>query len=343
MAERREVSGTVPARPETGSRGPEPGAGTESVPSIPDADPAAERVGRFRSRRAQDRIAQIVFLLPAVVYMVLFFGYPIVKNFVMAFQKYSTATFYTGEAPWVGLANYRAVVTSSVFSKALVNTVLFTAGSIAGQFAIGLALAIFFRRRFPFGGVLRSLVLLPWLIPLIVSGAVWRWILDKDNGALNRFLAATHVATGHPGWLTSTSLALVAVIMVNIWIGIPFNLAILYGGLQDIPEELYEAAALDGASGWQRFRYVTWPLLRPVVNVVLVLGVVYTIKVLDVILGLTDGGPANASQTIATQSYHLSFVQFDFGQGAAMGNILIAISLLFAIIYLRANRRAVDE
>jgi multiple sugar transport system permease protein len=327
MAEFQQVS----ARPETGSRG-----------QPPDSRPP-EPVGRFGSRKARDRLAQVLFLLPAVAYMVVFFGYPIVKNFTMAFQHYSTATFYTGEAPWVGLDNYKAVVTSSVFSKALVNTVLFTAGSIVGQFVIGLSLAVFFRRRFPLSNVLRSLVLLPWLIPLIVSGAVWRWILDKDNGALNRFLADTHIATGHPGWLTDTSLALVAVIMVNIWIGIPFNLAILYGGLQDIPEDLYEAAALDGASGWQRFRYVTWPLLRPVVNVVLVLGVVYTIKVLDLILGLTGGGPANASQTIATQSYHLSFVQFDFGQGAALGNILIVISLLFAIIYLRANRRAVDE
>ena len=297
----------------------------------------------WQSHRFQKRAAQVLFLAPAVIYMVAFFGYPIVKNFVMGFQEYTTSTFYTGEAPWIGFANYSEVVSSPVFSKAMLNTVLFTVGSIAGQFAIGLALAVFFQRRFPLNRVLRSLVLLPWLIPLIVSGAVWRWILDKDNGALNRFLAAIGVATDHPGWLTSTSLALVAVILVNIWIGIPFNLTILYGGLQDIPADLYEAASLDGASGWQRFRYLTWPLLRPVVSVVLVLGVVYTIKVLDLILGLTGGGPANASQTIATQSYRLSFTEFNFGQGAALSNILIAISLVFAIFYLRANRRAVDE
>jgi multiple sugar transport system permease protein len=332
---------------DTASSGPAPRGTTAAHPPAPppmrpDRD-ATARVRILASHRSRERLAQLLFLVPAAVYMVAFFGFPVVKNFLMAFQKYSTSTFYTGEAPWVGLDNYRAVVSSSVFSRALLNTALFTAGSIAGQFIIGLALAVFFRRRFPLNGLLRSLLLLPWLIPLIVSGAVWRWILDKDNGALNRFLAAIHVATDHPGWLTSTSLALVAVIMVNIWIGIPFNLTILYGGLQDIPDDLYEAAALDGATGWQRFRYVTWPLLRPVVSVVLVLGVVYTIKVLDLILGLTGGGPANASQTIATQSYHLSFVQFDFGQGAALGNILIAISLLFAIIYLRANRRAVDE
>src|SRR3954469_12050116 len=296
-----------------------------------------------RPSRRRQRTLELLFLAPAVAYLLLFFGYPIVKNVVMGFQHYTSATFFTGVAPWVGLDNYSQVIHSDVFSKAVVNTFLFTAGSIAGQFTIGLAIALYFQKNFPLSGVLRSLLLLPWLIPLIVSSAIWRWILDEDNGALNRILAGLHLVSSNPGWLTSTSLALIAVMMVNIWIGIPFNTTILYGGLQDIPEELYEAASLDGASGWQRFRYVTWPMLRPVVSVVLVLGVVYTIKVLDVILGRTGGGPANASQTIATQSYHLSFVEFDFGQGAALGNILIAISLLFAVIYLRANRRAVDE
>ena len=342
MAEHRHVSNAAPPASGPGDGGTRT-ARRPSSPPVPPAGEAPERVSRSHSRHWQDRIALWGFLAPAVIYMVAFFGYPIVKNFLMAFQEYTTTTFYTGEAPWVGFDNYQEVVSSPVFSKAMLNTVLFTVGSIAGQFVIGLGLAVFFRRRFPFNGVLRSLILLPWLIPLIVSSAVWRWILDQDNGALNRFLAAIGVTTENPGWLTSTSLALGAVILVNIWIGIPFNLTILYGGLQDIPEDLYEAASLDGAGGWQRFRYVTWPLLRPVVSVVLVLGVVYTIKVLDIILGLTGGGPANASQTIATQSYHLSFVEFDFGQGAALGNILIAISLVFAIFYLRANRRAVDE
>src|SRR3954454_9431904 len=294
---------------------------------------------RRRSPRRRQRTLELLFLAPAVIYLLLFFGYPIVKNVVMGFQHYTSATFFTGVAPWVGLDNYSAVIHSDVFSKALVNTLLFTVGSIAGQFTIGLALAEYFQRNFPLSGVLRSLLLLPWLIPLIVSSAIWRWILDEDNGVLNRALSGLPLV-GHPGWLTSTSLALVAVILVNIWIGIPFNMTILYGGLQDIPEELYEAAALDGATGWRAFRHITWPLLRPVVNVVLVLGVVYTLKVLDIILGLTRGGPANATQTIATQSYHLSFTEFDFGQGAALGNILIVISLVFAVFYLRASRRS---
>jgi multiple sugar transport system permease protein len=303
--------------------------------------------GRLRwrgsSARRRQRLLELSFLLPAVTYLLLFFGYPVLKNVVMGFQHYTISTFYTGQAPWVGLSNYTEVIHSAIFGKAVLNTVLFTVGSIAGQFTLGLAIAVYFHRHFPLSGVLRSLLLLPWLIPLIVSSTIWRWILDQDHGALNRILAGSHLAGGRPGWLTSTSLALIACILVNIWIGIPFNTTILFGGLQDIPEELYEAAALDGATGWRAFRHVTWPLLRPVVNVVLVLGVVYTLKVLDIILGLTGGGPANATQTLATQSYHLSFVEFDFGQGAALGNILIVVSLAFALLYLRANRRALDE
>lgn len=303
------------------------------------ATPARPR----KVRHGRERTFQWLFLLPAIVYMLLFFGYPVVKNVTMSFQDYTSSTFFTGLAPWVGVRNYSAVVGMPVFPKALINTALFTVGSIVGQFVLGMALAVFFRNRFPLSGVLRSLLLLPWLLPLIVSSAIWKWILDTDSGALNQFLRGVGLISTNVPWLTSTSVALLAVIGVNIWIGIPFNVTILYGGLQDIPEDLYEAGALDGATGWKAFRTITWPLLRPVVSVVLVLGVVYTIKVLDIILGLTNGGPANATQTIATQSYLLSFGQFEFGQGAALGNILIVISLVFAFLYLRATRRAVDE
>jgi multiple sugar transport system permease protein len=304
--------------------------------------PAQPRRGGVAGGRRQ-RVVQLAFLLPVTVYLVPFFGYPVVKNLVMGFQHYTTKTFFTGSAPWAGWANYATVIHASVFRRTVVDTVLFTVASIIGQFLIGLAIACFFSRRFPLSGVLRSLLLLPWLIPLIASSAVWRWILDQDDGALNRFLRIVHLSNGHLGWLTGTTLALVAVIGVNIWIGIPFNTALLYGGLRNIPQELYEAAELDGATGWRAFRYITWPLLRPVVNVTVVLGVVYTLKVLDLILGLTGGGPANATQTLATESYHLSFVTFDFGAGAAMSNILIAVSLVFAFAYLYAIRRGNEE
>ncbi|WP_406502229.1 carbohydrate ABC transporter permease [Streptomyces sp. NBC_00500] len=290
--------------------------------------------------RLWEPLAQWMFIVPAAAYLLLFFGYPIVKNIVMSFQQYTTTTFYTGAAPFVGLQNYAKILSSDLFSKALLTTVLFTAGSLVGQFVLGLGFALFFQRRFPLGRVLRSLLLLPWLLPLVVSATTWRWMLDPDTGVVNHALRGLHLSSSGIPWLTDTSQALVSVILINIWVGIPFNTTILYGGLQDIPTHLYEAAKLDGAGPLASFRHVTWPLLRPVVSVVLVLGVVYTVKVLDIILVVTGGGPANATETIATQSYELSFQQFEFGRGAAMSNVLIVISLAFALVYLRANRRA---
>ncbi|MFF9671151.1 carbohydrate ABC transporter permease [Streptomyces eurythermus] len=293
--------------------------------------PAAARP---RHRR---RLAQWGFVAPAVLFMLLFFGYPLVRNVVMSFQHYTPKTFFTGEAPLNGFDNWSAVFRDALFGKALWHTLVFTAGSLLGQFCAGLALAVFFTRRFPLNGVLRSLILLPWLVPMVVSGIVWRRILDQDTGVLNSFLDAVGL-DGHTPWLTSPHMALLSVILVNIWIGIPFNMVILYGGLQEVPRELYEAAALDGASAWRTFRSITLPTLRPVITVVLVLGFMSTVKILDLILALTDGGPADATQTLGTLTYQNSFVRLDFGAGAVVGNVLILISAVFAVFYLRANR-----
>ncbi|MFF8997122.1 carbohydrate ABC transporter permease [Streptomyces achromogenes] len=290
--------------------------------------------------RLRALLAQWGFVVPAVVYLLLFFGYPIVENVVMSFRQYTPATFYTGAAPFVGLRNYAEILASGLFTQTLLTTVLFTAGSVAGQFLLGLALALFFRRSFPLGGLLRSLLLLPWLLPLVVSATTWKWMLDTDDGVVNNALRALHIVPSGIPWLTGTSQALVSVTLVNIWVGIPFNTAILYSGLRNIPARLYEAADLDGAGPVASFRHITWPLLRPAVSVVLVLGVVYTLKVLDIILVVTGGGPADATQTLATQSYELSFQQFEFGRGAAMGNVLILLSLVLALVFLRAGRRA---
>ena len=312
-------------------------ATTETSP--PSSGKAPARMG---GRRAEE-IAKILFVVPAALAIVALFGYPVVKNLVMSFQDYTLRTFFTGQAPWVGLQNYVAVISDDVFSKAVVNTALFTVGSIAGQFVIGMLLALFFHKHFPLNGVLRALFLLPWLIPLIVGSAAWRAILEQDSGILNVTLQNLGIIDSPVPWLTSPDVALIAVILVNIWLGIPFNLTLLYSGLQHIPDELYEAGAMDGATGWKAFWNITLPNMRAVVGVTLMLGVIYTLKVIDIILGLTGGGPANATQTIATQSYRDSFVEFKFGQGAALSNILIAISLVFSVVYLRATRRQADE
>ncbi|MEU6721840.1 sugar ABC transporter permease [Nonomuraea sp. NPDC046802] len=307
------------------------------------AGDSIEGQGRRKTPRPRllRRWTQWLFCLPAILFVAVFFGYPIVQNIVMSFQEYTTETFYTGEAPWVGLANYVTTLSSGLFTTTVVNTALFTVGSIVFQFTIGLALALFFKRNFPLSAILRSMLLLPWLLPLIASSAVWKWILDQESGVLNQFLGLFGIPA--VPWLVSPGLALMGVIGVNIWLGIPFNVAILYSGLQAVPKELYEAGSLDGAVGWKAFRHITWPSIRPVVSVVIVLGVVYTLKVVDIILGLTGGGPANSTQTLATNAYNKSFVEFDFGQGAALSNILIVVSLVFAMVHLYISRREPAE
>ncbi|MFE1342691.1 carbohydrate ABC transporter permease [Streptomyces sp. NPDC058733] len=310
---------------------------TTSTVTAPAPAASREKTGAPGPHRLRQRLAQWGFVAPAVVFMLPFFGYPLVRNVVMSFQHYTPKTFFTGEAPFNGVDNWSHVFHDTLFGKALWHTLLFTAGSLLGQFCAGLALAVFFNHRFPLGGVLRSLILLPWLVPMVVSGIVWRRILDQDTGVLNTFLDTIGLG-GHTPWLTSPHMALLSVVLVNIWIGIPFNMVILYGGLQEIPRELYEAASLDGASAWRTFRSVTLPMLKPVITVVLVLGFMSTVKILDLILALTDGGPADATQTLGTLTYQNSFVQLDFGAGAVVGNVLILISAVFAVFYLRANR-----
>lgn len=315
----------------SGARAPGPAA----------ADPPDRTVrAPHTSRLRKNRWTLWLFVAPAVIYMLAFFAVPVVQNVVMSFQNYTTTTFYTGEAPFVGFANYVSVLTSGLFAKLTLNTSVFTIVSLAATFVIGLLLAVFFNKHFRLSGVLRSMLLLPWLLPLIISAAVWRRMMDAGSGILNQILGS--VGIPEIPWLTSPSVALYSVILVNVWVGIPFVMVILYGGLQEIPRELYEAAALDGASGARAFWSLTWPLLRPVVAVVLMLGFIYTIRVLDIVLALTGGGPANATETYATEAYQLSFTQFKFGEGAALSNVLIVVALIVVAVQLRAGRRPSD-
>jgi multiple sugar transport system permease protein len=309
--------------------------------AIPTAAPAGARSRWTAARR--ERVALLVFLAPAIAFCLIFYLYPIVYNVTMSLQHYTARSFVTGEAPFVGLQNFARILSFSDFRTAALNTVVFSVGSIVFQFTIGLALALFFQRRFRLNGLLRALLLVPWLLPVIVSGAIWVRLFDLDYGVVNFALRSLGLVSEPIPWLASAQWALVSVLIANIWIGIPFNMVILHGGLGAIPLGLYEAAAIDGADRWQRFRHITWPLLRPVTTVVLVLGIVYTLKVFDVIMTITRGGPGNASQTLNTWGYQLSFTRLDFGLGAAVGDILIVVSMMFGLIYLRSTYRQTRE
>ncbi len=190
-----------------------------------------------------------------------FYAYPLYRNIDLSLRDYTLRSFIDGTAEFVGFDNYVKVIQSTTFIPALTNTAVFTFVSIAFQFAIGLALAVFFFRRFPLAATLRALFLVPWLLPLLVSASVWAWMLNSESGIVNAALGA--VGIDQVNWLTSPQWAMVSVLIANIWIGIPFNLVILYSGLQNIPDEIYEAASLDGASGWQTFLAHHLPAAAP--------------------------------------------------------------------------------
>ncbi len=309
--------------------GAETGAG-EAAPAAPSRTPRRPRSQQW---------AAWAFLTPVTLYLILFYAYPLYRNIDLSLRNYTVRSFVQGDAPFTGLENYRTVLADATFLPALLHTVLFTVVCLAFQYVIGLALAVFFHQHFRLSATLRALFLVPWLLPLIVSASTWSWMLNSDSGIVNAALHGMGIAPVN--WLTSPSWSLTSVIIANIWIGVPFNLVVLYSGLQSIPAGLYEAAALDGAGAWRRFWSITFPLLRPVSAITLLLGLVYTLKVFDIIWIMTKGGPAESSTTFATWSYQLGFGNLlpAFGPGAAVGNLLVVAALVFGLVYIRVQRK----
>jgi multiple sugar transport system permease protein len=311
----------------------------KGAPSKGEAAVVARRPRRLR----KVPLIRLTFLLPAILYLLIFYGYPLFYSLQISFEKYDLQAEILGSAPFIGLSNYIADMQDPTFKIAALHTLLFTILSIVPQFLIGLGLAVFFYQRFPLSRLMRALFLVPWLLPLIVTGTVWKWLFNETNGLIDQVLAGMHLIPARFGWLTTPGWALTALIITNIWLGIPFNMAILYSGLQGISEEFYDAASIDGAGRWQKFWYVTLPLLEPVIGIVLLLGFIYTVKVFDIIYVMTQGGPANDTQTFATWSYSLSFQQQQFGQGAAQANMILIISLVVALFYLRWSRNSPQQ
>ena len=297
------------------------------------------RAGRRRAGGRSEQVAAWAFVAPVTVYLVLFYAYPLYRNVELSLRHYTVRSFVQGGAPFVWFDNYRDVFANPSFNRALTDTIVFTLVSLLFQFVFGMALAVFFYQHFRLSSTLRALFLVPWLLPLIVSASTWSWMLNSESGVVNSVIKS--LGGQQVNWLTSPQWSLVSVIIANIWIGIPFNLVVLYSGLQSISVDVYEAAALDGANTWQKFWRVTFPLLRPVSAITLLLGLVYTLKVFDIIWIMTRGGPGDTSTTFATWSYRLSFGSLlpEFSPGAAVGNLLIVMALVCGLIYIRVQRR----
>jgi multiple sugar transport system permease protein len=270
-----------------------------------------------------------LFLAPAAVTLGAVALFPALAVLWLSLEERSPLL---AAARFVGFDNYTRLIADARFWNALANTVYFSALSVALEVLLGLLIALLLARAFRGRALLYSIILLPWAIPTVVSARLWEWLYNADYGVLN-YLLGTHVNwLGSPGW------ALHAAILMDVWKATPFVALLLIAGLQTIPRELYQAAALDGAGAWTTFRRITLPLLVPLLLVVLVFRTIDAFRVFDAIYVLTGGGPANSTETVSIYAYRVLFQALEFGYGSAVAVSVLAVVALLTATYARLLR-----
>jgi multiple sugar transport system permease protein len=280
----------------------------------------------------------ILLLGLALVYLVAFSAFPIIYNIIMSLQTVDMFTITSFKRPFVGLENYSTIFSQPIAATVLWNTVQFVVLSIVFQLSIGFGLALFFQQDFPGATYLRGLFLAGWIMPALVVGAIWKWLFAGDFGVINYVLTALGLTDDRIFWLSDPNVALYAVIIANIWLGIPFNMILLSVGLASIPRDVYEAAELDGAGPLERFRSITLPLMRAQLGAVISLGVIFTLQQFDLIAALTQGGPADSSNIAQYWSWQLSFQTYEISLGSAVSVLMILFVIIVAAAYVRSTR-----
>jgi multiple sugar transport system permease protein len=276
-----------------------------------------------------------VLLLPTVVLLGLFIAYPFVVGVWLAVSDTTVGT----PGKFVGLANFHALLNDSIFRVAVWNTFVYTAVATVFKLGLGLWLALLLNRKFRGKAFTRAFILLPFIIPTVLSTFAWKWMLDPTFSVINWTLFQLGIIRTRINWLGDPGLALISVIIVNVWRGVPFFAISLLAGLQTINPELEEAAAIDGAPPWRRFWHITWPLLLPVTMVVVLFSVIQTFADFQLVYVLTGGGPANATQLFATYAYQVGVGTGLLSQGAAISLAMFPFLLLIVVVQLLYIRR----
>ncbi|MBM3490743.1 MAG: sugar ABC transporter permease [Alphaproteobacteria bacterium] len=298
------------------------------------ASPARRAVRRVRQLEDERKLA-FLLLAPTGILLGLFIAYPFVTGIWLAL----TDTRVGVPGDFVGLKNFVKIWNDSIFRIAVWNTVWYTFVTTVFKLALGLWLAVLLNRHFRGKAFVRAFVLLPFIIPTVLSTFAWKWMFDPTFSVLNWLLWKLGIIDARINWLGDPDLALWSVMVVNIWRGVPFYAITLLAGLQTISPELHEAAAIDGARPWQRFWYVTWPLLLPVTMVVTLFSVIQTFADFQLVYVLTGGGPANATQLFATYAYQLGIGTGLLSEGAAISLAMFPILFLVVILQLLYIRR----
>jgi len=282
------------------------------------------------------KIYPYLSILPVAVVIALFAIYPIIHAVRMSFYQYLLTR--PNVHPFVGLGNFINVVTSYYFKESIQITGIYTIATVTGVILYGLGVALLMNTKIRLSTPLKIVILLPWALPAVVSGLLWKWILNADFGILNGILYALGLIDNYIPFLADPTLAKISLIMAHIWKEGPLVAIFFLAGLQLIPDELYEAAKIDGGSGWKTFRHVTLPLLRPVFLVVIVYETMTAILTFDTIYVMTGGGPANSTALISWFAYAEIFKSLNLGNGIALAIIIALITLVLIILYLRVLR-----
>lgn len=272
----------------------------------------------------------LMMILPGLVLAVAIIGYPIVDLAWTSMQDVSRFGKLTG---FNGGANYAEVFGDPLFWGSLWRTGIWTVAVVGGTLAISMPVAMILNDDFYGRGLARVIIMLPWAISLTMTAVVWRWALNGRAGLLNATLMNAGIIDQPIEWLATANTAFVVEILVGILVSIPFTTTILLGGLSSMPQDAYEAAVVDGASGWDKFRHITLPLMKPFINIAIVLNVIYVFNSLPIIWVMTEGGPANGTDILVTYLYKLAFRFGQLGKAAAISLLMFFVLLAFTMLY----------
>lgn len=290
-----------------------------------------------RLARLADRHLGLLMVLPAMVVLVGLVAYPLGFNVYLSLHRVSLLNIRAAVWPFVGTLNFERVLEDPFAHAAFLRTLVFASASVALQLAIGIGAALAFNIRFPGRAALMVLGLVPMMVTPVVVGIAWRMLLNHDWGVANWLVSLVGLAP--VPWLSDPTLAMVSIIAVQVWWGVSFVMLVVLGGLASLPREPYEAAAIDGATPLQAFRFLTLPLLRPVLAVVATIRLIDALREFDVIFTLTGGGPGGATRTFALELYYTAYERGDFGMSAAQALLLVGIVMLFTVRMVRGMAR----
>ncbi|MBA3450259.1 MAG: sugar ABC transporter permease [Chloroflexia bacterium] len=304
-----------------------------------EALPSARTSPRVRFPVVRGRYAYAyLFMAPAVLLLLGLTVWPLLRTFALSVQNVNLVRPGSG---FVGLDNFRTQLTDeALFWPAVWHSLVWTAGSVGGEYLLGLASAALLNLPLRGRGLFRMLVLIPWTVPIVISAMTWRWILQPEFGIANVLLVRAGILAEPIYWLGDLATALGTTVFVNVWRSFPFYTITLLAAMQAVPKELLEAAAIDGANAWQRFWKITLPHLKGVSVALIVLHVVWTFNNVEFIWLLTEGGPLHASETLATLVYRLAFRTFQISEAASLSVMMILVLLTVGAGYLAVSRRS---